>query len=104
MISGASASADAMRGAARDDATMLKAAASLTREHSEAIAGLRKSVAGDDTALRMQRGGVGFYPVSNFIPAFADTRVYKSGSALNPITEPTMEPVWVGQATPPRMA
>jgi CubicO group peptidase (beta-lactamase class C family) len=32
-------------------------------------------------------------PVSTFIPAFADTRVYKSGSALNAITEPTMEPV-----------
>jgi CubicO group peptidase (beta-lactamase class C family) len=34
-------------------------------------------------------------PVSKFIPAFADTRVYTSGSALNPITQPTMEPVRV---------
>src|SRR5205823_11518416 len=34
-------------------------------------------------------------PVSRFIPAFADTRVYRSGSALNPVTEPAVEPVRV---------
>jgi CubicO group peptidase (beta-lactamase class C family) len=34
-------------------------------------------------------------PVSKFIPAFADARVYRSGSALNPVTEPVMEPVRV---------
>ena len=34
-------------------------------------------------------------PVSRFIPAFADSRVYRSGSALNPVTEPAMEPVRV---------
>src|SRR5437879_3113231 len=32
-------------------------------------------------------------PVSKFIPAFADTRVYRSGSALNPVTEPAVEPI-----------
>jgi len=32
-------------------------------------------------------------PVSRFIPSFADTRVYRSGSALNPVTEPAVEPV-----------
>jgi CubicO group peptidase (beta-lactamase class C family) len=34
-------------------------------------------------------------PVSRFIPAFADMRVYKSGSALAPATEPATEPVRV---------
>ena len=32
-------------------------------------------------------------PVSRFIPAFADVRVHRSGSALNPVTEPASEPV-----------
>src|SRR5947209_7591289 len=32
-------------------------------------------------------------PVSKFIPSFADVRVYRSGSALNPVTEPAVEPV-----------
>lgn len=32
-------------------------------------------------------------PVSRFIPSFADVRVYRSGSALNPVTEPATEPV-----------
>ncbi|MEI2774117.1 MAG: serine hydrolase domain-containing protein [Candidatus Competibacter sp.] len=32
-------------------------------------------------------------PVSRFIPAFADVRVYRSGSALKPVTEPLREPV-----------
>jgi CubicO group peptidase (beta-lactamase class C family) len=32
-------------------------------------------------------------PVSRFIPAFRDMRVYRSGSALNPATEPAGEPV-----------
>jgi len=32
-------------------------------------------------------------PVSRFIPAFADVRVYRSGSILKPVTEPTTEPV-----------
>ncbi len=32
-------------------------------------------------------------PVSRFIPTFADARVYRSGSALNPVTEPASEPV-----------
>jgi CubicO group peptidase (beta-lactamase class C family) len=32
-------------------------------------------------------------PVSKFIPSFADARVYRSGSALNPVTEPASEPV-----------
>lgn len=32
-------------------------------------------------------------PVSAFLPAFADTRVYRSGSALNPVTEPASEPI-----------
>jgi CubicO group peptidase (beta-lactamase class C family) len=32
-------------------------------------------------------------PVSSFIPAFTDMRVYRSGSALSPVTEPAMEPV-----------
>jgi CubicO group peptidase (beta-lactamase class C family) len=31
--------------------------------------------------------------VSRFIPAFADVRVYRSGSALNPVTVPAAEPV-----------
>jgi CubicO group peptidase (beta-lactamase class C family) len=34
-------------------------------------------------------------PVSRFIPSFADTRVYRQGSALNPVTEPATEPVRV---------
>ena len=34
-------------------------------------------------------------PVSRFIPAFEDVRVYRSGSALNPVTEPASEPVRV---------
>jgi CubicO group peptidase (beta-lactamase class C family) len=32
-------------------------------------------------------------PVSRFIPSFADARVYRSGSALKPVTEPVVEPV-----------
>src|SRR5947207_9088789 len=32
-------------------------------------------------------------PVAKFIPSFADSRVYRSGSALNPVTEPAVEPV-----------
>jgi CubicO group peptidase (beta-lactamase class C family) len=32
-------------------------------------------------------------PVSRFIPSFRDLRVYRSGSALNPATEPASEPV-----------
>jgi CubicO group peptidase (beta-lactamase class C family) len=32
-------------------------------------------------------------PVSRFIPSFADARVYRQGSALNPVTEPVVEPV-----------
>ena len=32
-------------------------------------------------------------PVSQFIPSFADARVYRSGSALAPVTEPATEPV-----------
>lgn len=32
-------------------------------------------------------------PVSRFIPAFADVRVYRSGSILKPVTEPVTEPV-----------
>lgn len=34
-------------------------------------------------------------PVSRYIPAFADTRVYRSGSAVNPGTEPVVEPIRV---------
>jgi CubicO group peptidase (beta-lactamase class C family) len=34
-------------------------------------------------------------PVSRFIPSFEDVRVYRSGSALNPATEPAVEPVRV---------
>src|SRR5438309_4837137 len=33
------------------------------------------------------------YPVSRFIPSFADARVYRQGSALKPVTEPVTEPV-----------
>ena len=32
-------------------------------------------------------------PVSKFIPSFADSRVYRSGSAFKPVTEPVTEPV-----------
>ena len=32
-------------------------------------------------------------PVSRFVPSFEDMRVYRSGSALNPVTEPASEPV-----------
>ena len=32
-------------------------------------------------------------PVSRFIPSFENVRVYRSGSALNPVTEPASEPV-----------
>jgi CubicO group peptidase (beta-lactamase class C family) len=32
-------------------------------------------------------------PVSSFIPSFAEPRVYKSGSALAPVTEPALGPV-----------
>ncbi|HPF57929.1 MAG TPA: serine hydrolase domain-containing protein [Candidatus Competibacteraceae bacterium] len=32
-------------------------------------------------------------PVSRWIPAFADIRVYRSGPALKPVTEPVREPV-----------
>jgi CubicO group peptidase (beta-lactamase class C family) len=32
-------------------------------------------------------------PVSRFVPAFEDVRVYRAGSALNPVTEPAREPV-----------
>src|SRR5437899_6115131 len=33
--------------------------------------------------------------VSRFIPSFADVRVYRGGSALNPVTAPASEPVRV---------
>src|SRR5436305_15160260 len=33
------------------------------------------------------------HPVSRFIPAFEEARVYKQGSALRPVTEPATEPV-----------
>jgi CubicO group peptidase (beta-lactamase class C family) len=32
-------------------------------------------------------------PISKFIPSFGDVRVYRSGSAMNPVTEPASEPV-----------
>ena len=32
-------------------------------------------------------------PVSKFIPSFADSRVYRSGSAYKPVTEPLTEPI-----------
>lgn len=32
-------------------------------------------------------------PIERFIPSFADTRVYRSGSTMNPVTEPMSEPV-----------
>jgi CubicO group peptidase (beta-lactamase class C family) len=32
-------------------------------------------------------------PVSRFIPAFADARVWRSGSTVNPVTDPIVEPV-----------
>jgi CubicO group peptidase (beta-lactamase class C family) len=32
-------------------------------------------------------------PVSAFIPAFANVRVYRNGSALKPVTEPVVEPM-----------
>jgi len=32
-------------------------------------------------------------PVDRFIPAFADSRVYRNGSAFNPVTDPLTEPV-----------
>jgi CubicO group peptidase (beta-lactamase class C family) len=32
-------------------------------------------------------------PVSRFVPAFEDMRVYRAGSALDPVTEPASEPV-----------
>ena len=32
-------------------------------------------------------------PVSRFIPAFADARVYRSGTALAPVTDPIVEPM-----------
>ena len=32
-------------------------------------------------------------PVSKFIPSFADSQVYRSGSAFKPVTEPVTEPV-----------
>ena len=32
-------------------------------------------------------------PVSTLIPSFADTKVYRSGSAVNPVLEPQTEPV-----------
>ncbi|HVC70146.1 MAG TPA: serine hydrolase domain-containing protein [Acidimicrobiales bacterium] len=32
-------------------------------------------------------------PVSRFIPSFADARVFRSGTAVNPITDPLTEPV-----------
>lgn len=32
-------------------------------------------------------------PVSRFVPAFDEVRVYRSGSALNPVTGPAVEPV-----------
>jgi CubicO group peptidase (beta-lactamase class C family) len=32
-------------------------------------------------------------PVSRFIPAFADTKVFRSGSSSRPVLEPTVEPI-----------
>lgn len=32
-------------------------------------------------------------PVAKYIPSFEDVRVYRSGSALNPVTEPASEPM-----------
>lgn len=32
-------------------------------------------------------------PVSNFIPSFADARVYRNGSSQRPVTEPLVEPM-----------
>src|SRR3954471_3661644 len=34
-------------------------------------------------------------PVSTFIPSFADTKVYRSGSAVNPVLDPQVEPMRV---------
>src|SRR5580765_681981 len=34
-------------------------------------------------------------PISRYIPSFEDVRVYRSGSALAPVTEPAIEPVRV---------
>jgi CubicO group peptidase (beta-lactamase class C family) len=32
-------------------------------------------------------------PVSRFVPAFADSRVFRGGSSVKPVTEPLVEPV-----------
>ncbi len=32
-------------------------------------------------------------PVSRFIPSFADVRVFRSGSAVSPVTQPALEPI-----------
>ena len=34
-------------------------------------------------------------PISDWLPAFADTKVYRSGSAVNPVLEPQTEPIRV---------
>ena len=34
-------------------------------------------------------------PISKWLPEFADTRVYRSGSFLSPVTEPQVEPIRV---------
>jgi CubicO group peptidase (beta-lactamase class C family) len=34
-------------------------------------------------------------PISRWLPAFADTKVYRSGSAVNPVVEPQVEPIRV---------
>jgi CubicO group peptidase (beta-lactamase class C family) len=34
-------------------------------------------------------------PVSRFIPSFADTRVFRGGSAVQPVTEPVTEPMLI---------
>ncbi|HVL83805.1 MAG TPA: serine hydrolase domain-containing protein [Pseudonocardia sp.] len=44
--------------------------------------------------MLVEQGGLELTdPVSRYLPAFADARVYRAGSALNPATVPAVEPI-----------
>jgi CubicO group peptidase (beta-lactamase class C family) len=58
------------------------------------LASMTKPVTSVAAMMLYERGAFELKdPVSRFIPSFADARVYRSGSALAPVTEPVVEPL-----------
>jgi CubicO group peptidase (beta-lactamase class C family) len=72
----------------------LEAAAPVELDTVFRIYSMTKPVTSVAAMMLYEEGGFELKdPVSRFIPSFAGVRVYRSGSALNPVVEPAVEPV-----------